>query len=466
MLPPPGYLQDLRRLCTDTGTVLIFDEVQTGTGRTGTFYAFENEGVVPDVVTLAKGLAGGVPIGAMLANEEVGRGFEPGTHASTFGGNPLATAAALYVQRAIDAENLLERCRDVGAHLGSALLRLAERRRPKTRGARGRGLLQGLIVDGEPRAIVASRARARAAGVGGRQQRDPLRAAADRQPGRDRSGDRDPRRGARGGLRRREAAKMSEPQAFSQLLGPARRRHRGADPPRRGVPPAALAARAARHAARARAGHGLREGVDAHARQLRDRDVRARRPRAVPADAGLAAGARRADPRHRARAVGLLPRDDDPDVRARTRRRAGRVLVGAGDQRAHRSAAPLPGAGGSADRRAAVRRRRRSRGCRRCARCATPGSATATTWPTRGSRRRGSSASTWRWLVRPDMRPTPASSRARVRPSAGASRSTTTPAEAAAGRQVISTDVFASMGQEAEAETRLKTFAGFTIDAR
>jgi predicted acetylornithine/succinylornithine family transaminase len=158
VLPPPGYLQDLRRLCTDTGTVLIFDEVQTGSGRTGTFYAFENEGVVPDVVTLAKGLAGGVPIGAMLANEEIARGFEPGTHASTFGGNPLATAGALYVQRAIDAENLLERCRDVGSHLGSSLLRLAERRRPKTRGARGRGLLQGLITDGDAGPIV-SRAR-------------------------------------------------------------------------------------------------------------------------------------------------------------------------------------------------------------------------------------------------------------------------------------------------------------------
>jgi predicted acetylornithine/succinylornithine family transaminase len=161
LLPPPGYLQELRRHCTDTGTVLIFDEVQTGSGRTGTFYAFENEGVVPDVVTLAKALAGGVPIGAMLANEEVARGFEPGSHASTFGGNPLATAAALYVQHAIDQDGLLERCRDLGAHLGSALLRLAERRRPRTRGARGRGLLQGLVIDGDAAPIVA---RAREAG--------------------------------------------------------------------------------------------------------------------------------------------------------------------------------------------------------------------------------------------------------------------------------------------------------------
>jgi predicted acetylornithine/succinylornithine family transaminase len=154
VVPPPGYLQELRRICSDTGTVLIFDEVQTGVGRTGTFYGFENEGVTPDVVTLAKGLGGGVPIGAMLASEEVARGFEPGTHASTFGGNPLATAAALYVQQALDADGLIERARDVGAHLGSALLRLAERRRPRTRGARGRGLLQGLVIDGDAAPVV------------------------------------------------------------------------------------------------------------------------------------------------------------------------------------------------------------------------------------------------------------------------------------------------------------------------
>ena len=161
-LPPPGFLQELRRLTTDAGAVLIFDEIQTGTGRTGTFYAFEAEKVVPDVVTLAKGLAGGIPIGAMLANEEVARGFEPGTHASTFGGNPFATAAALYIQQAMDELGLLDRCRELGAHLGSALLRLAERRRPKTRGARGRGLLQGLVVDGDPADVVV---RARAKGL-------------------------------------------------------------------------------------------------------------------------------------------------------------------------------------------------------------------------------------------------------------------------------------------------------------
>jgi acetylornithine/N-succinyldiaminopimelate aminotransferase len=154
-LPPPGYLQELRRLCTERGALLILDEVQTGVGRTGTFYAYEREAMTPDVVTMAKGLAGGIPMGAMLATDEVSRAFEPGTHAATFGGNPLACAAALYLQQAIDDQNLLGRCQEVGAHLASALLRLAERRRPRTRAARGRGLLQGLVLEGEAAPVVA-----------------------------------------------------------------------------------------------------------------------------------------------------------------------------------------------------------------------------------------------------------------------------------------------------------------------
>jgi predicted acetylornithine/succinylornithine family transaminase len=154
-LPPPGYLQELRRISAERGALLIFDEVQTGMGRTGTFYAFEKEGVVPDIVTLAKGLAGGVPMGAMLANDEVARAFEPGTHASTFGGNPLASAAALYLQHAIDDQDLLKRCQDTGAYLGSALLRLVERRRPRIKGTRGRGLLQGLVLEGEAAPLIA-----------------------------------------------------------------------------------------------------------------------------------------------------------------------------------------------------------------------------------------------------------------------------------------------------------------------
>lgn len=154
-LPPPGYLQELKRICADRGALLILDEVQTGVGRCGTFYAFEREAMVPDVVTLAKGLAGGIPMGAMLASEEVSRAFEPGSHASTFGGNPMACAAAIYLQRAIDDQNLLKRCQETGAYLNSALLRLAERRRPRTRAARGRGLLQGLVLEGDAGPVVA-----------------------------------------------------------------------------------------------------------------------------------------------------------------------------------------------------------------------------------------------------------------------------------------------------------------------
>jgi acetylornithine/N-succinyldiaminopimelate aminotransferase len=154
-LPPPGYLQELKRICADRGALLILDEVQTGVGRCGTFYAYEREAMVPDVITLAKGMAGGIPMGAMLANEEVSRAFEPGSHASTFGGNPLASAAAIYLQQAIDEQNLLKRCQEMGAYLSSALLRLAERRRPRTRAARGRGLLQGLVLEGEAGPVVA-----------------------------------------------------------------------------------------------------------------------------------------------------------------------------------------------------------------------------------------------------------------------------------------------------------------------
>jgi acetylornithine/N-succinyldiaminopimelate aminotransferase len=90
----------------------------------------------------------------MLANDEVARAFEPGTHASTFGGNPLVCAAALYLQQAIDERKLLARCQETGAYLASALLRLGERRRPRTRGARGRGLLQGLVLDGDAGPVV------------------------------------------------------------------------------------------------------------------------------------------------------------------------------------------------------------------------------------------------------------------------------------------------------------------------
>jgi acetylornithine/N-succinyldiaminopimelate aminotransferase len=161
--PLPGYLAGLRKLCDDTGTLLLFDEVQTGVGRTGSWFAYQHEGVIPDAMSLAKGLAGGVPIGALVATERAAQGLAavqggPAPHASTFGGNPLACATSLAVFRTIDEHGLLENCTRVGAYLGEQLAGLAERHRGLARGARGRGLLRGLVVEG-PAAPVVSRCR-------------------------------------------------------------------------------------------------------------------------------------------------------------------------------------------------------------------------------------------------------------------------------------------------------------------
>ena len=149
---PDGYLAGLRRLCNDTGTLLIFDEVQTGIGRTGQWFGHQCDNVAPDVMTLAKALGGGVPVGAVAATEEVAAGlaFREGgvvAHASTFGGNPLACAAVCAVFATVETENLLENCRVVGAHLGARLQELVTRFRGICEGVRGRGLLQGLSLN-------------------------------------------------------------------------------------------------------------------------------------------------------------------------------------------------------------------------------------------------------------------------------------------------------------------------------
>ncbi len=143
-LPPEGYLTAVRRLCDERGALLIFDEVQTGMGRTGRLWAHEHAGVVPDVMTLAKGLAGGVPIGAMLARESVAKAFVPGSHASTFGGNPLATAAGVAVLETLLGEGLVERAAELGAYFLTLLRQLAARHPGVVAEARGRGLLLGL----------------------------------------------------------------------------------------------------------------------------------------------------------------------------------------------------------------------------------------------------------------------------------------------------------------------------------
>ncbi len=153
-VPPAGFLKALRERCTTTGTVLIFDEVQTGIGRTGGWFGHQLEGIAPDIMSLAKGLAGGVPIGAILANERVATGFVPGSHASTFGGNPLACAAALCVLETIETESLLDHVEKMGAHLRAGLARLVTRFPDRALEVRGRGLLAGLALPGDAAPIV------------------------------------------------------------------------------------------------------------------------------------------------------------------------------------------------------------------------------------------------------------------------------------------------------------------------
>jgi acetylornithine/N-succinyldiaminopimelate aminotransferase len=145
-----SYLKGLRELCSQKDILLMFDEVQTGVGRTGTLFAYEQLGVAPDVMTLGKGLGGGLPIGACLATETAAAALEPGTHASTFGGNPVSCAAGLAVLRTLLEGRVLEHGRRMGDYLAQGLRDMKDRL-PIVKETRGLGLLQGmeLTVDGK-----------------------------------------------------------------------------------------------------------------------------------------------------------------------------------------------------------------------------------------------------------------------------------------------------------------------------
>lgn len=149
--PSEGYIEAVRKVCDETGTLLIFDEVQTGIGRTGRLFAYEHYDAAPDIMTLAKALGNGLPIGAMLAREDVAAAFQPGSHASTFGGTPLITAAALEVLRVMERENIIENCREVGEYFRGQLLEL-QKRHPVIQDVRGVGLMIGmsLSIEGLP----------------------------------------------------------------------------------------------------------------------------------------------------------------------------------------------------------------------------------------------------------------------------------------------------------------------------
>jgi acetylornithine aminotransferase len=148
VLPPDGFLARAREITSATGSLLWLDEVQTGMGRTGAWMAHEGSGVVPDVVTLAKGLAGGIPIGALVAVGEAGTLLGPGNHGTTFGGNPVSAAAGLAVIDTIERDGLLDNATKVGELLRAGLAD------PRVTEVRGRGLLIGLDLDADVAAAV------------------------------------------------------------------------------------------------------------------------------------------------------------------------------------------------------------------------------------------------------------------------------------------------------------------------
>jgi len=143
IIPDPGYLQGIRRICDEHGILMVADEIQTGLGRTGMLFACDHEDVVPDLITLAKALGNGFPIGALLAKEHIAAAFVPGSHGSTFGGNPLACAAALAALQTIFEEGVIDNSRLVGEYFLSRLVSLQEKY-PVIREVRGKGLMIGV----------------------------------------------------------------------------------------------------------------------------------------------------------------------------------------------------------------------------------------------------------------------------------------------------------------------------------
>jgi acetylornithine aminotransferase len=145
-MPSPGYFQAVRDICDRHGLLLIFDEVQVGMGRTGKLFAYEHFDVTPDIMTLAKALAGGAPIGTMLAKDVYAAAFVPGTHGSTFGGNPLVCAAALATVRTLLEDGLLNRCEEIGEYLVGELETL-QHKYHFVKEVRGIGLMIGMALE-------------------------------------------------------------------------------------------------------------------------------------------------------------------------------------------------------------------------------------------------------------------------------------------------------------------------------
>ena len=154
IVPPSGYLQEVRAICDANGALFAIDAVQTGMGRTGEWFGYEHEGIAPDIITLAKGLGGGLPLGAMITLGKKVVAFKPGEHGSTFGGNPISCAAANAAIDFIVKKKLLKSVSDAGEYLKKSLGKI-----PGVTEVRGRGLLIGIVLDSSIASAVVSRAR-------------------------------------------------------------------------------------------------------------------------------------------------------------------------------------------------------------------------------------------------------------------------------------------------------------------
>ncbi len=152
--PDDDYLKKVRRICDEHGLLLIFDEVQVGMGRTGKLFAHQHYGVEPDIMTLAKALAGGLPAGAMLAKKHVAESFSPGSHASTFGGNPVCMAAGVAAMEILLHGTVIENCRSMGAYFMQGLESLKQRHPSIIKAVRGKGLIIGMELNIEGKEIV------------------------------------------------------------------------------------------------------------------------------------------------------------------------------------------------------------------------------------------------------------------------------------------------------------------------
>jgi len=151
VVPPADYLQQLRQICDDKGSLLVIDAVQTGMGRTGDWFGYEYSGITPDVITLAKGLGGGLPLGAMIALGKAAELFQPGDHGSTFGGNPVTTSAGLAAINFIESKKILKKVETQGSYLIQELAMIQG-----VKEVRGAGLLIGMELESLKAADIAT----------------------------------------------------------------------------------------------------------------------------------------------------------------------------------------------------------------------------------------------------------------------------------------------------------------------